>query len=124
MVSEKLAREWFRLWESGEFHELPITDDFTHTSPYGTIEGKTAYLDLVKVNRDKFLGHTFKIHDLITTDGKACIRYTAIKESFRLEVTEWHYLRDHLIHKIVAYYNIEGGNQRGQETFHARLIFF
>ncbi|MEX0362963.1 MAG: nuclear transport factor 2 family protein [Allomuricauda sp.] len=108
MESKALAKEWFRLWETGEFEDLPISDDFTHTSPYGTIEGKTAYLDLVKANKDKFLGHTFEIHDLISDSNKACIRYTAIKEAFRLEVTEWHYTRNNLIYKIVAYYNIEG----------------
>ncbi len=106
--AEELAKEWFLKWETGEFMKLPISDNFVHTSPYGTIEGKQAYLDLIKVNRDKFLGHTFKIHDLICEPHRACIRYIAIKEGFVLEVTEWHYVRDGLIHQIVAYYNIEG----------------
>lgn len=108
METEKLARLWFRKWETGEFLELPITDNFTHTSPYGTIEGKQAYLDLVQANRDKFLGHNFRIHDLICDAQKTCIRYTAIKADFRLEVTEWHYVQNGLINEIVAYYNIEG----------------
>ncbi|MCL6267272.1 nuclear transport factor 2 family protein [Flagellimonas myxillae] len=106
--AEKLAREWFRLWETGEFLDLPITEDFVHISPYGTIQGKKAYLDLVEANKDKFLGHSFEIHDLISNQDKVCIRYTALKSDFTLEVTEWHYVRDNLIHKIVAYYNIEG----------------
>ncbi len=99
---------WFLKWEEGDIDNLPITDDFVHTSPYGTISGKAAYLDLVRANKDKFLNHRFEIHETIASEGKACIRYTAIQTDFRLEVTEWHYFRNELIFKIIAYYNIDG----------------
>ena len=45
---------------------------------------------------------------MLYTDDRACIQYTAIQKDFRLEVTEWHYVKNGLIEKIVAYYNIEG----------------
>ena len=35
---------------------------------------------------------------------KACVRYTASQGDFSLEVSEWHYRKDHLIGKIVACY--------------------
>ena len=103
----KIVHEWFRVWEKGNFEEIPIAEDFKHTSPYGTIEGKLAYLELVKGNRDKFLGHTFEIHDEIYQGSKGCVRYTATKEDFVLEVTEWHYCENGLIREIVSYYNID-----------------
>ena len=34
--------------------------------------------------------------------------YTAKQEDFELEVTEWHYVKNNLIQKIIAYYNIPG----------------
>ncbi len=103
-----LVNAWFERWENGEFMNLPISENFTHTSPYGTIEGKKAYLDLIVANINKFLGHRFEIHDVIYEENKACIRYTAKKGNFSLDVSEWHYVKEGKIDKVVAYYNIEG----------------
>ena len=100
--------DWFKKWEQGNISQLPITTDFTHVSPYGRIEGKETYLKLVKDNLDKFLGHRFKIHEIIEAADKTVLRYTAIQDSFTLEVCEWHYFKDQRIQKIIAYYNIEG----------------
>ena len=108
MKAEELVRQWFELWENGEFQKLPLSENFRHTSPYGTISGRKAYLDLVKANTEKFLGHQFKIHDSLFGHERACIRYTAIKEDFSLDVSEWHYIKEDLIEEIVAYYNIPG----------------
>ena len=65
-------------------------------------------MNLVRDNMDKFLGHQFEIHDTIYDTNKACIHYTAIKGDFRLDVSEWHYIKEDQIYKIVAHYNIEG----------------
>lgn len=108
METIDLVNEWFERWENGEFMDLPLSEDFTHTSPYGTIEGRKAYIDLIVANIDKFLGHRFEIHDAIYQKNKACIRYTAIKETFSLDVSEWQYVNGGEIEKVVAYYNIEG----------------
>ncbi len=108
MDIKELAKKWFIMWEKGDFHNIPITENFRHTSPNGTIDGKKNYLSLVEANKDKFLGHRFDIHDEIYDEDKACVRYTAIQGDFTLEVTEWHFPRDGLIEEIIAYYNIEG----------------
>lgn len=106
MSSIDLVELWFQKWETGDFMDLPISDDFCHTSPYGTISGKNAYLELVSSNKEKFLNHRFQIHDAIYDKEKACIRYTAIQEDFKLEVTEWYRIKNDLIVEIIAYYNI------------------
>jgi hypothetical protein len=54
-----LIHEWFDKWEQGDFLNIPVSDDFTHTSPFGEITGKDAYLKLVEKNQDKFLGYHF-----------------------------------------------------------------
>ena len=108
MQSEALVRQWFHYWETGDFEDLPISENFSHTSPYGTINGKKTYLDIVRMNRDKFLGHHFQIQDAIYMEDHACVRYSAFKGDFRLDVSEWYYFKDGLIEQIVAYYNIEG----------------
>ena len=106
MNTEKLVKKWFRQWEQGDFHHLPVTDNFRHTSPFGTIDGKAQYLNLVEENKDKFLGYQFDIHDGIYDKSKACVRYTATQGDFRLEVSEWYYVKDDLIDEIIAHYHI------------------
>ncbi|MCB0528540.1 MAG: nuclear transport factor 2 family protein [Lewinellaceae bacterium] len=107
MHSEQLVKRWFEKWSTGDFLDLPVTDNFKHTSPFGTIDGKEKYLDLVRQNRDKFLGYTFAIHDGLYGAGKACVRYTARQgNGFSLDVSEWYYIKGDLIEEIVAYYHI------------------
>ena len=108
METKKLVKDWFERWENGDFMNIPVSDNFRHTSPYGIIKGKKNYLDLIEANRDKFLGHRFEIHDEIYDAHRACVRYTAIQENFRLEVSEWHFTKNGLIQEIIAYYNIPG----------------
>ena len=103
---EKLVNDWFDKWSNGDYLNLPISESFKHTSPFGTIEGKKTYLDLVEKNKDKFLGYSFKIHDAIYENEKACVRYTARQGDFLLDVSEWYYVKDKLIEEIIAYYHI------------------
>lgn len=108
MKPQEIVKEWFKVWEEGDFHNIPVTEDFVHVSPYGTINGKETYLNLVETNKDKFLGHRFDIHEELFSEDSACVRYTGIKGEFRLEVSEWYLFKDNLIKRIIAYYNIEG----------------
>lgn len=106
MDSKQLVIDWFSKWTEGDFLNLPISDNFKHTSPFGTIESKKTYLELVQQNADKFLGYEFTIIDGIYGDDKACVRYTALQGEFSLDVSEWYYFEDGLIEEIVAYYHI------------------
>ncbi len=106
MKIKDLIHKWFDKWEQGDFLSLPVSDDFTHTSPFGEITGKDAYLKLVEKNQDKFLGYHFIIHDEIYGEHHACVRYTAIQSECKLDVSEWYYIKDHLIDKIISYYHI------------------
>lgn len=107
MKAEQLIKRWFALWAEGKYEQLPITSAFEHTSPFGTIDGREAYLGLVEQNKDKFLGYSFEIHDSLYGDEHACVRYTARQgEDFRLDVSEWYYIENGLIDRVVAYYHI------------------
>lgn len=107
MKSEKLVKIWFDKWDQGDFLNLPISENFKHSSPFGTIDGKKAYLDLVRENEDKFLGYIFEIHDGIYEKDRACVRYTARQgKEFTLDVSEWYYINSNLIEEIIAYYHI------------------
>ncbi len=104
---EQLVKEWFAKWNSGDYMNLPISDNFKHTSPFGTINGKEAYLNLVKENEEKFLGYTFEILDTIYEKDRACVRYIGKQgDEFKLDVSEWYYLDKDRIGEIMAYYHI------------------
>lgn len=113
MSVESLIERWFTLWEKGDFNYLPLSDDFVHRSPFGVIKGKTAYLHLVSSNEEQFLGYSFEIHSCLTSDSLGCVRYTAKKKEFSLEVSEWHYVKDGLINEIIAYYHLP--EHRGED---------
>lgn len=106
MKLQHWVRDWFEKWEKADFENLPITDNFEHTSPFGTIRGKKEYMEIVKANRDKFLGYRFLIHDAIYEESHAVVRYTATQGEFRLDVSEWYYPGREAISKIIAYYHI------------------
>ena len=106
MSIKALVKNWFEQWEAGSFTNLPVTETFKHTSPFGTIDGKAAYVQLVEANKDKFLGYHFVIHDELYADDKACVRYTATQGDFALDVSEWYYIKNGLIEEIIAYYHI------------------
>lgn len=115
MELKDLVNIWFDKWDNGDYMNLPISENFKHTSPFGTIDGKKTYLNLVKENEDKFLGQSFDIHDAIYEKDKACVRYTAKQgKDFSLDVSEWYYVKNNLIEKIVAYYHI--GEIREERT--------
>ena len=108
MDSKSLVTTWFDKWETGDFLNLAITENFKHTSPYGTIHGKEEYIKLVEANKNKFLGHCFELHDEIYEKDRAYVRYTATQGDFTLEVSDWYSPEDVLIEEIVAYYNLDG----------------
>lgn len=107
MKLKDLVKIWFEKWENGDYLNLPISDHFEHNSPFGTIKGKKTYLEVVKKNEEKFLGQTFELHDAIYVNDRACVRYTAKQgRDFSLDVSEWYFVKDNLIEKIIAYYHI------------------
>jgi len=114
MNIQELVHTWFDLWKTGDFESLPLTEDFTHTSPYGTIRSKAEYFALAAANRDAFLGNTFEIHEMLFDAHKACIRYTMRSPTGTLEVSEWIYEKNGLIAEIIAYYNLEEEREAGR----------
>ncbi len=106
MDPKSLVRRWFEIWEKGDYENLPISDNFQHSSPFGIIKGKNEYAELVAANREKFLGYQFKIQDELYSKNSACVRYIAQQGDFSLDVSEWYYFKNNLIEEVHAYYHI------------------
>lgn len=101
-----LVNKWFKCWENGTYQDIPVTDTFRHYSPYGLIEGRTGYLDLVESNKDMFLENRIERLDELYENDRSCIRYRIINPDFEMEVSEWIYAEDGLIAEIHAYYHV------------------
>lgn len=115
MDIKALTKQWYTAWNEGRYLDIPIADDFKHTSPYGTINGKEAYLKIIEANHGKFLDNQIEIRDEMYNSDKACVRYSVNNKDFLMEVSEWLYAKDGLIHEIIAYYNIEGEIDEGRK---------
>lgn len=101
--------QWFACWNSGNVDELPITDDFRHTSPFGTIETKARYLDIVNKNRKSFLGNKLTVLTQIVDGNVACVQFLQTRDddpAFEMKVSEWYFLEGDRIREIESFYNI------------------
>jgi len=115
MKIKELVKKWFRCWDDSDYMNIPVSEDFKHSSPYGTIDGKGTYLNLVEANKEKFLGNRIQIKDEIYDHNKACVRYTIANKDFTMEVSEWIYEQNGFIREVVSYYNIEGEINEGRK---------
>ena len=104
--------KWFECWESGKVEELPIAEDFRHTSPFGTIRPKSKYMDIVNKNKKDFLSNTLKVTRQIKDDNNVCVQFEQKNNNTDLEMTvcEWYVIERDKITEIRSFYNI--GNAR------------
>ena len=100
---------WFACWNAGAIDDLPITDDFCHTSPFGTIKTKARYLEIVNKNRDAFLGNRLTVLKQIVDAENVCVQFRQTRDDdpdFEMNVCEWYILDGDRITEIESFYNI------------------
>lgn len=110
-----IVEQWFECWRSGDTDNLPIADDFTHTSPFGTIEGKERYLEIVAKNKQDFLGNTLTVIKQINEGDNVCVQFEQSNKNTGLEMTvcEWYELEGNIIKSIRSFYNIGNAEING-----------
>lgn len=74
-MSRALVDSWFDAFRQKDISKLILAQDFTHSSPFGVIEGRDAYLGLVKENPEAFFSPVLDVIDVIEGDGKYAVRY-------------------------------------------------
>lgn len=107
--------KWFSCWESGNTEELPISEDFSHTSPFGTINPKSKYLDIVNKNKKDFLGNTLTVTKQIREGDNVCVQFEQKNSNTGLEMTvcEWYVIEGDLIKEIRSFYNVGNATIKG-----------
>ena len=103
-----VVQKWIDCWNSGNIEELPITGDFVHTSPFGVIESRQRYLEIVNRNKSDFLGNELIVTHQIEEENRVCIQFSQKNHNTGLEmdVCEWYELEGNLIKAIRSFYNV------------------
>ena len=110
-----IVKKWFDCWESGNLDELPIVEDFSHTSPFGTIHTKNRYMEIVNKNKKDFLGNTLTVTKQIQEGNQVCVQFEQKNSNTGLEMTvcEWYVLEGDFIKTIRSFYNIGNAELKG-----------
>ena len=107
-VINPIIQQWLDCWQTGQIDQLPIGDDFQHTSPFGTIKGKRRYLEVVNNNLDDFLNNTLTVVAHIAQGDQVCVQFeqTNAKTGLKMTVCEWYQLAGNQIRSIRSFYNV------------------
>lgn len=110
-----IVQKWINCWRTGNIEDLPITDDFCHTSPFGVIDSKAKYLDIVGKNKKDFLGNQLIVLKQIQQGNSVCVQFEQKNANTGLDmmVCEWYELQDNKIKAIRSFYNIGNAEIKG-----------
>lgn len=101
-MGRKLVDAWFEAFRKKDISLLELAEDFVHSSPYGEIKGRQAYLDLVRENSEAFFSPTLEIQDVLECGDKFAVRYLVNKNP----ACDCIYVREGQITKIYSYYHV------------------
>jgi len=100
--NENLAQAWFDAFGRKDLSELALAEDLVHSSPYGDIESRQAYLDLVDQNPAAFFSPEITILDVIAGADAYAVRYLVNGNP----ACDCIYVRDDQIAKIHSHYHV------------------
>ncbi|HSM70157.1 MAG TPA: nuclear transport factor 2 family protein [Anaerolineales bacterium] len=103
-MSRKLANTWFDAFREKNISilEANLAEDFVHTSPYGIVKGREAYLDMVRENPEAFFSPVIDILDVIEGSNSFAVRYLVNDNP----ACDCIYGRDGQIPEIISYYHV------------------
>lgn len=95
---------WFGAFRDRDISilERTLAEEFSHSSPFGVVRGKQAYLDLVRENAEAFFSPEIDIHDVIEGDDRFAVRYLVDGNP----ACDCIYVRDGQIVEIFSYYHV------------------
>lgn len=103
-MSRTLADLWFDPFRDKDVAELEavLADDFVHTSPFGEIAGKAAYLGLVRKNEDAFFANPIQVVDVLDLGDRCAVRYVV----GGMAACDCIYGRGGKIARVFSYYHV------------------
>lgn len=101
-MSRMVVDSWFDAFRKKDLSLLKLAEDFVHTSPFGQIKGRRAYLDLVRKNEEAFFNPALEILDVIEDGEKFAVRYLVNGNP----ACDCIYVQDGQISNIYSYYHL------------------
>ncbi len=105
--AEQLARFWIESWNAGEPDRIPLAKDFTHTSPFGRVEGRRKYLDWVKPLAKQNVTE-LRILRTLSSGNQAAIHFEMQTPQGLVPVCDWVVVKDGEISEIHSFYDATG----------------
>ena len=101
-MNRNLVDAWFDAFRERDISKLELAEDFVHTSPFGEIRGRKAYIDLIEENSEAFFSPTLEILDVLECGVKFAVRYLVNGNP----ACDCFYVRSGQISKIHSYYHV------------------
>lgn len=105
--AEALAKEWIQRWSEGAPDLIPLAEDFTHTSPFGRVQGRQKYLDWVKPLAAKNVTE-LKVIRTLACGNEATIHFEMQTPNGLVPVCDWVVVEDGRIKAIHSFYDATG----------------
>ena len=105
--AEALARIWIECWSEGTPDLIPLAENFTHTSPFGRVEGRKKYLDWVKPLAAKNVTK-LKILRTLANGNEAVIHFEMQTPLGAVGVCDWVVVANGQITGIHSFYDATG----------------
>jgi hypothetical protein len=102
LVNRKIVDAWFDAFREKDISKLKLAEEFVHSSPFGEIKGRKAYLDMVRENEEAFFSPTLEILDVFEDGDKFAVRYLVNGNP----ACDCIYVQDGQISKIYSYYHV------------------
>ena len=99
-----LARLWIEVWDGGDPMTLPLARDFVHVSPFGRIEGRENYLDVVRPMAEANVA-ALRVEDVLAAGDQACVRFSMETPNGPVPCCDWVTVRDGEIASVRSYYD-------------------
>lgn len=108
---EQLSRRWILVWNDGDPATLPLAEDFRHASPYGVLEGREHYLEVVvPMARQNVAKLT--IEDVLVSGSQSVVRYLVAKPSGEtMRACDWLEFSGDQLARVWSYYERPAGSR-------------
>ena len=87
-TAEDLARLWIDCWNEGRPGDIPLAEYFVHTSPFGRVAGRAAYLEWVKPLAAKNVA-TLRVEKTLGSGNEAVIQFEMDTPAGAIPVVDW-----------------------------------
>lgn len=105
--AKALARQWIECWNNGKPDALPLSNDFTHTSPFGRVSGRETYLEWVKPLAAKNVAE-LTINRVMSAGNDAVVHFTMQTPTGPVECCDWVVAENGEITEIHSFYDASG----------------